>query len=1429
MKKFLLLLFAVGCMVSMAAPQTVENPLRHRAMPAPCGISLDFKTTQAMPENHFRWQVLTMAADSAPAHFQIIISRRSKGGKAALNFKLKYSKQEAYNILVPYNIRPNRWYNAVVNFDGTRALFYLNGKLIHTQDGVKGLPRTWSSCVLGGYTLANAGMDLPGEVKNYSLVSNKLQPVKVADNAVADDAAIWTMCDNSGQIVKGSGLAEGCNGVIGSSDQPELVDAEWAGNNGVTVGDGKKVTLPASALSCMFDTENLTIEFEAKPLVDTANKLFRSQLFTINADSNPNHFQCFWEWNGKTAQKELHVSQNVNGKRVRFSGKADLKIQEFNKITIVMEKSKTQLYCNGVLIAEGKFALPLRDFRKPMIIGGYAFGNNMGFPGQIRNFTIIPAVRRPTAPPAASNRDLPSSRHDKSTRKLFSLKSTRGELPLVFFSVSGNWLFRNGKLCESSDDSSRESLLRTAVLKDFPHDYVLDCILTMEDAIGCSRIYVGGDGKNDGYFLEHNATDNGDLTWLRLYRLQNGKKILLAEKKSPEYAVPRGKRGQQLKFTIARKQNIIGCAVNDKFFISVADNTPAPAVESLGIAVIGRKIRIEEISASHYPDYVMPLKPESIKPQELQISHSYKRHAFYRNEKSILLKISIINRSPDTIPAVKGSIMLQGGDRAPGVLEFAAVEPGKHSERVISIPIEKLSPGKYSLLVKAGELTSRYDIFITLPPRQDQCRFLDWGSGIDPVKLAFFKKNNINGSSVTVNPEMRFEDLTDLFALANDIALQNNMTLGVQYSPIGQPPVTEKKWLVLRQDNTTGSLLDCNIKAAREHAEERMEKFMLFIKNFPAFKKILFSSEIENHMEFSYRPETVKKFTEALKFAPLSTDNKNMIIDNTPGRVMSVPESVKKTVPKVFAADNQYYRFIDYFWREGFGDNILHEKLSHIVKKHVPDMITVHDPFRDVFMFGRNRGLDAYGTWFYTHPDGGEALMAVESMLAAVRGNDGTRGFQFGPSLWLYSQELSPAKIRHAGTQPRATFMTALWLGLAAKPLWFEFYNIAFFMPNYELEYCDRKLLESMSDFSIRFAQPLMPAMKNLERQKNRTALFLGMANKVFSSPVVSGYGKAPGNAFLNLLWKAHVPSDCIFEDSIRAGELKNYSQVFLYGATHLPDDVYKQLQEFQRNGGKVVVSQALAEYFPGAVVYEPDLSKIRFSSYYYIKNKKGFDAQTVYDTMQHYAKEIAGRFSEKNADTLSSSSHELYLRMLEKGSCKYIFAKNDRRTYGDYLGKKYRAVFDGELPLSADIQLKISENAVVYEYGSCKKLSHTPIGNNKRQIKLDFAPGEGKVLMVFEQEIAQLKVNCTAQQIDWTLLDCKGKNVIGVQPIEVTVIDPQGKKSAFSTFTAAIDGKGALPLDLGINALPGEWKITVKCLASGKSAKGIFTVAAGK
>ncbi len=1419
MKKLLFFLMCCCSAVVFAAPQNVEIPLRKQSLAAPCGLSVDFQISSALPAASFRWQILTSGADSAPAHLQLVIARRSKGTPSYIQLKIKYSKQEAFDIRVPFTVRPNIWYNAVVNFDGKNILLYINGKLLAEKSCAKGLPRTWKDCVIGGYGPTDSTMNLPGEVKNFKLSANALATVESKANTRAA-SAFWSMCDNTGQMIKGSGLALGFNGFLGDSAQADESDAQWAGSNGITLGGGKKAILPASSLFCLENTRELTVEFEVKPLTDSGSSYFRNQFFTINADSNPNHFQCFWEWNSKTRQKEINVSLNVNNKKVRFSGKADLPIQQFSKITIVLANDQAELYCNGMLIASGKAIMPLPVFGRPMNIGAYAFGKNLGFTGQIRNFTITPQAIHPRAPAQSGKSAAQAESSGGKIRLLLSNNATeRGAAPLVFFARSGNWQFQNNKLCEFSDNNNTPSTLRTSVLKNFPHDYVFDVVLTMEDAMGCSRIYCGGDGVNDGYVLEHIATDNGDLVWLRLYRLQQGKKKLLAEKSAPDLPIPRGKRGQQLKFTVARSGRTIGAAINDKFFLAVQDSKAIPDEESLGVEAQGRKIIIEELKAVHYPDYVMPIKPEIVKDQELKIQHAYRRHAFYRNEKHLTLQIVRTNRLPETLAACTGRIMLKNLDKTWRNFDLPATGSGQSSTVKYDLQIDDLAPGEYTLQLQAGLLSAEYKLFIAAEPLKERTLFLDWGSGVEPVKLANFHKYKFNGSSVTVNPQQNFDELAGLFGQACDMAIKNNLSLGIHYSPVGQPPANPQ-WRVLRNDKSIGKLLDCNVDAAQQYAMERMEKFMQLIKNYPAFKKILFSSEIENSMEFSYRRETVDKFTAALKFPPPSPENSNMLIDNAPGRMMSVPAEIKNSTPAIVPADNQWYKFFDYFWKEGFGDNLLHEKLAEIVKKHVPDMITIHDPFRDVPLFGRNRGLDAYGTWFYCHPDGGEALTAIEMMLAAVRGKDGTKGFQFGPSLWLYSSEIGPAKTRQAGTQPRATFMTALWLGLAANPLWFEFYSVSFLMPDWEVEHRDNRLLGAMSDFHRRFAAPLLPAMHKMQRQKNESAFFIGMSNKIFSAPVTSGYGKAVGNAFLNLLWKAHVPADCIFEDSIRNGELKNYKQVFLYGATHLPEDVYKKLKEFQAAGGRIISSRALAKYFPGAEVYEPDLSPIRFSSYYYITRKKGYDAASIYALQQKTAGEIAEKFSLKKSPAAWSSNHELYLRTLENGSCKYIFAKNDRRTYGDFMGKKYHAVFDGELPLEADILLDISADSAVYDFSSQKLVKHHPATDGKRRIKMQFAPGEGKVLMVYEHPADKIQARLNNNILSFQIMDTAGKLLSGIQPVQIQVISPDGKESSFSSYAVAVNGAGTMPLNLGKNAQAGKWEIKVTSLFSGHSCR---------
>ena len=70
--------------------------------------------------------------------------------------------------------------------------------------------------------------------------------------------------------------------------------------------------------------------------------------------------------------------------------------------------------------------------------------------------------------------------------------------------------------------------------------------------------------------------------------------------------------------------------------------------------------------------------------------------------------------------------------------------------------------------------------------------------------------------------------------------------------------------------------------------------------------------------------------------------------------------------------------------------------------------------------------------------------------------------------------------------------------------------------------------------------------------------------------------------------------------------------------------------------------------------------------------------------------------------------------------------------------------------------------------------------------------------------------------------LDRQGRKISGVQPVEVSIVDPNNQKSLYSCFEAALDGFGSLPVNLGSNAVPGQWKVKVTCLASGKSSEDL-------
>ena len=156
----------------------------------------------------------------------------------------------------------------------------------------------------------------------------------------------------------------------------------------------------------------------------------------------------------------------------------------------------------------------------------------------------------------------------------------------------------------------------------------------------------------------------------------------------------------------------------------------------------------------------------------------------------------------------------------------------------------------------------------------------------------------------------------------------------------------------------------------------------------------------------------------------------------------------------------------------------------------------------------------------------------------------------------------------------------------------------------------------------------------------------------------------------------------------------------------------------------------------------------------------------------------------------------------------------NDKRTFGDYFGKKYKAVFDAGLPLTAEVSLKT--NGAVYEFPAKKK--HV-LKNGK--LSLNFKPVEGKLLIIYPEEVAAVKVeNIPVFKageyafFNISILNAKQQKLKGVQPVRLVLTNPKGKKT--EVFTSAKDGIVKFSYLPGINEPNGKWKLEAEELASG-------------
>ena len=984
-----------------------------------------------------------------------------------------------------------------------------------------------------------------------------------------------------------------------------------------------------------------------------------------------------------------------------------------------------------------------------------------------------------------------------------------------FVPVSGDWQITKAGLQEFTDSPDRRSATRSPDAYFGPNSS-LTIVAQPFDGLGETWIDFGC-SQDDFLRLVH---DSGTTTTVSLYRMRNGKRQLLAETNGMEKAIESGDPKHFLHFKITSSQDAIQVRLNktDLFCVHCPD-MPRGGIE---LGVRGRKQLFKYVSARTYPGVTLYMRPAVVEDFQLKIGQKQLRHSFYRDEKT-KLQMTFVNRTDRSVPVRQAAVTMPDGTK----VSLPDAEAGPCGSKTWELPVDGADwegdcKVKFEAVTGARKLHADYPLFFG--DRWKRGSHVFSAGNIPPTlyMLDFVHKNGANGFSFSMTPYGDFEKQRNFLALLNDEAIRRDMVIKIRFSVMMSVDPSRPDLLVKTLDRKKGKTLNCNDPEAQEYAIDCSERLAKILLDYPAFRYILLNSEIENFLTLSSTPADKARYEKAFGRPMPRLEAVSENIDSTDGIVLKVPEKVKKSMTPVVPVDNIWYQWMTFLWKRGFGDNLLNARISAAIKKINPSLETSHSPCRDYPVFDRTLDLDRCGTWFYMEPDAGHAFMSIEVLAASGGGEKKKQKTEFCPSFHQYYWQFCPGKNVHVGTPPENLSTEAFFLGLASRVDAIEIFSYTFMLPETKLEYRQKTLLGKTRDFSEKMVAPLWPAIRPMEREKTPVSMLLSSAGQIFGSRKWGGYGYLPENEMLNLLWKAGLPSNIIFEDHIRrSDDWKQCKLLVIATAKFLPEDVYREICDYAKKGGRVLACAPFDKLIPNADTLDIDFDFCTKASLYSIQKKNSpWTAQKAQAYRLDAAQKLRTRYHAVAPVFADTESVEVYTRTLRDKDTRFVFALNDRRTEGDYMGKKFHAVLDAGVPQKASIRLDMTSGAV-YEFPAGKRLNAVQ-ENGKLKLDLDFAPTEGKVLFCYPEALGKLTVTAEKDHTANILLtDEKGKTFRGTVPVRIRWQDPAGKSR--TEYNVLRDGELRISVRPGKNIPKGTWRCQVTELASGMSAEVRF------
>ncbi len=838
----------------------------------------------------------------------------------------------------------------------------------------------------------------------------------------------------------------------------------------------------------------------------------------------------------------------------------------------------------------------------------------------------------------------------------------------------------------------------------------------------------------------------------------------------------------------------------------------------------------------------------------LDIEISNVRHSYYRDE-TVKFEIVILNIRPVPVKNVTVSIELE--PLKPVKKMFILDE-----DKIITVPYiikcSTLKPGDYCLKVSAelnGKIEEKqFDLFISQQPNPQRLSvhywvpLNYWVPGDDrltgSLKLLNWGQNHgFNTFLVRFIGNPPLDDIqTDRGYLGRlfEKAVKERVNLGLYLSLTESVLYKDHpEVFVVPRDKKGSKIIDNQLANdvclkepyVIEYAEKSVRASIKTFSIYPSFYHSLINTEFRS--DPCYSEDCIKrlKLETGLDLYNYNVDPLHPPMTKDLAKKAGLHEKLVKAIPidGIIEDDNPYYQYYMWWWKRGMGDALLNERLSDIIKEYKNDVITWHDPFRLAPIYGRHKGLDLIGQWTYTFPDPKYTAYA-ETLITGTKPEQ--QMFMPDITVWEYQNWLAPTD-SGVVLMPPHILRENCWIALSRRPDILCHYIPTNFNPLKDVDtfHRDPKSFEMMTWMSENVYKPYGPMILQTERTPRKAAILSSASSILFSKINRGGWTNKAIYPFYSLLMMAHIPTDVIFDETIMRYGLDKYDILFLHQCETLTRSVYEKILEFERCGGIVIGDKVLSADIPLKYRCEFDIDHRKRQFADLVLEGKGVTADEDRELMTKYANELRRVLDGKVNRFVDSDSPEVLFNVLKSGPVNYIFMINDKRTYGEKYGQKWKTFHEKGVDQVVTAFIKVGENTpVIYDIREHKVIPTERMGDKLRYTR-KLGPCDGTIIAVYPNPIEKINIDLPVAVkrgetcvIGISVEDSEGKSY-GSQPIFVRITDSSGTKTDYTDYYATKDGEYLIGIIPALNDLTGIWKVSVRDLTSGIERSSTFEV----